>query len=258
MNRINFHFIGGGRITRIFLQVIYYNNLSPGKIIVTDHNSEVLDKLKATFSTIQVSTDNSFEIGSADIVFVALHPPVLIENLLKIKGLLRKETIIVSLAPKISISKIAETLGGLENIVRMIPNAPSVTGNGYNPIAYSGSISREAVRTVENICKPLGKMPVVDEKKLEAYAIVSAMGPTYFWFQFYKLKELAVEFGFAEVEADEAIREMISGTVKSMYGNLSKQEVLDLVPVKPIGDHEHEILRIYDEKLTGLFVKLTS
>ena len=99
-------------------------------------------------------------------------------------------------------------------------------------------------------------MPVVDEKKLEAYAIVSAMGPTYFWFQLYKLKELAISFGFTESEANEAITDMINGSIKTMFSDLPKQEVLDLIPVKPLGENETEIVKLYEDKLTGLYNKL--
>ena len=72
------------------------------------------------------------------------------------------------------------------------------------------------------------------------------------------MKELALSFGFTENEAAEAIAEMMKGTVQTMFSNLSKQEVLDLIPVKPLGEHESNILKIYDEKLTGLYTKLKS
>jgi len=37
---------------------------------------------------------------------------------------------------------------------------------------------------------------------------------------------------------------------------LNPEEVMDLIPVKPIGDNETEILDILDTKLMGLFAKI--
>jgi len=42
-----------------------------------------------------------------------------------------------------------------------------------------------------------------------------------------------------------------------MYNSgLSATEVIDLIPVKPIGEHEQQIAEIYKTKLLGLFEKI--
>jgi pyrroline-5-carboxylate reductase len=42
-----------------------------------------------------------------------------------------------------------------------------------------------------------------------------------------------------------------------MYkAGLSAYEVIDLIPVKPIGEHEQQITEIYRTKLIGLFEKI--
>jgi len=42
-----------------------------------------------------------------------------------------------------------------------------------------------------------------------------------------------------------------------MYeSGLTPAEVLDLIPVKPIGEHEPQITEIYKTKLIGLFEKI--
>jgi len=37
---------------------------------------------------------------------------------------------------------------------------------------------------------------------------------------------------------------------------LSNNEVIDLIPVKPIGEHEAQISEIFQSKLMGLFQKI--
>ena len=42
-----------------------------------------------------------------------------------------------------------------------------------------------------------------------------------------------------------------------MYkSGLTPGEVIDLIPVKPIGEHESQIAEIYRTKLVGLFEKI--
>jgi pyrroline-5-carboxylate reductase len=96
----------------------------------------------------------------------------------------------------------------------------------------------------------------VEEQKIEAYAMISAMGHTYFWFQLQKLKELAMEFGMEEEEAEEAISDMLWGTTETLFNTgLSYSEVVDLVPVKPLGEVEEIIKGFYDQYLPALYNK---
>jgi pyrroline-5-carboxylate reductase len=72
----------------------------------------------------------------------------------------------------------------------MIPNAPSLIHKGYNPVVYSDLISTDEKTSLRELFGTWGEAPEVAEAKLEAYAILTAMGPTYFWFQWLKLQEL--------------------------------------------------------------------
>ena len=248
--------IGGGRITRIFLQALKNEDKSLNLFTVCDVNTEVLDKLKDQFPEIVIGDLET--VASQDVIIIALHPPVFMETLGKIKNFLSENTVIISLAPKITIAKMADKVTGVKKIIRMIPNAPSIIGKGYNPICFSEAFSDLEKREFIQFFSPLGEFPEVKEQTLEAYAITAAMGPTYLWFQLYKLAELSKQFGLTENETSTTITKMVNGTVDLMFSNLTKEEVLDLIPVKPIGEHETEILLAYDRKLKGLYEKLTS
>ena len=253
---MNTGIIGGGRITKIFLQALKNNHESLNRFSVFDVNSEITERLKIQFPEIDIcSLDTA---ASQDMVIIALHPPVIMETLGKIKANIADSTHVVSFAPKITIAKISDTLGGINRVIRMIPNAPSIIGKGYNPACFSEAFSKEEISGYFNFFSPMGETLEVEEAKLEAYAIIAAMGPTYLWFQLYKLVELSTDFGLSEIESIDAVRKMISGSVDTMFSEYTKEEVLDLIPVKPIGDHEAEILNAYDTKLKGLYNKLKS
>jgi pyrroline-5-carboxylate reductase len=234
-------FIGGGRITKIFLQAFNNKQIQFNSVFVYDTNAEVLSALKNIFPFIK--TDSLQQISRQDIVFIALHPPAIMETLEKIRTEISSDTIVVSLAPKISIEKIAAKLQ-TNNIIRMIPNATSFINEGYNPLCFSGEFKADKEYITE-LLTSLGTTFETAEAKLEAYALISAMLPTYFWFQMKAVGDLGLKMGLNEEEVNSSIHESMLASLNLLYkSGLDFQEVIDLIPVKPIGEHESEIKEI--------------
>lgn len=171
-------FIGGGRVTKILLQAFKNKNARFSKIVVTDTNPDVTGNLKKSFPDIQI--DNASVTASQNIVFISLHPPVVMDTLELIKGSINSNAIVISLAPKITIAKISSKLNQTKNIARLIPNATSFVNEGYNPVCFSSDFSRSEKTRVLVLLKLMGNTFEVSEEKLESYAIMSAMLPTYF------------------------------------------------------------------------------
>ncbi|HIH62331.1 MAG TPA: prephenate dehydrogenase/arogenate dehydrogenase family protein [Methanobacteriales archaeon] len=91
-------FIGGGRIVKIILEGLKRANRLPKDISVYDKDKKALKKLEK-FS-IKTGTDNR-KAAEADIIFLAVHPPIIKSVLQEVKGSLKDDSIIVSLAPEV-------------------------------------------------------------------------------------------------------------------------------------------------------------
>jgi pyrroline-5-carboxylate reductase len=98
-------FIGGGRITNIFLQAFKNENVSFGKIVIFDPNTESLQKLQNNYSLIECESADIEVASTCDFVILAVHPTIILDILTEIKSFLKKDAIVVSLAPKITIKK---------------------------------------------------------------------------------------------------------------------------------------------------------
>ncbi len=250
-------FIGGGRVTRILLKAFANAGTALGGVSVYDPNPVVLENLKASFQAITISSNDLTAAAGADIVFLAVHPPVMMEALAAVNPHLKPSSLIVSLAPKFTIEKLGSILGNHTDIARINPSASSYINAGINPVCFSKNMTPASRESLLNLMKPVGAMPEVEESKMEAYAMISAMGHTYFWFQLQKLKELAVSFGMTETEAKEVIAGMMDGTVKTLYqSGLDYAGVTDLIPVRPLGTAEEAIKTHFDECLIPLFNKI--
>jgi pyrroline-5-carboxylate reductase len=248
-------FIGGGRVTRILLQAFKNKNAHFSKIVVNDPNQDVTGRLKKSFPDIQV--EGAADAASQDIVFISLHPPVILDTLELIKNNISRKSILISLAPKITISKISSKLNGIKNIARLIPNATSYINEGYNPVCFSPDFDRDEKLFVLDILKLMGNTFEVPEDKLENYAIMSAMLPTYFWFQWKELTDIGIKTGLTEEETKNSIYNTTIASLNLMFkSGLPQTEVIDLIPVKPIGENEAQINEIYRSKLPALFEKI--
>jgi len=252
-------FIGGGRATRIILGGLEKAGKMPLSVVVSDKDGSVLLELKERFPLITIAlNDNRSAAASRDIVFISVHPPAFKAVAEEIRSSLNLDVIIISLMATVSIARLGEEFGGIEKILRMTPNAPSIVNAGFNPIAFSGGLTEAEKGEVVNMLSILGKCSVVAEEKLESYAILTAMGPTYLWFQLYELERLGREFGLSEREVENAISDMAIGAVKTMReSGLSAEEVMDLVPIKPIGEGEDMIKELYRTSLRALHERLS-
>ena len=89
--------------------------------------------------------------------------------------------------------------------------------------------------------------------------MISAMGPTYMWFQWQALRELAEEFGLGSQAADEAILKMVMGAAECLLAHgRDPDNVIDMVPVKPLQPDEEVFRSAYATRLVALYQKLKS
>jgi pyrroline-5-carboxylate reductase len=250
-------FIGGGRVARIILGGLRKAGRMPSNIVASDTNPDVLKKLQDAFPDVRTVLNNNREPAAQDLVFLGLHPPAIANSLSEIKDCLKPGAILISLAPKLPISKLKDGLGGFDRIARLIPNAASIIGEGFNPIVFSEELNQREKEEIKPFLDSLGKCPQVAENKLEAYAIVTAMGPTYFWFQWQELCDLAESFGLAHAEAKTGVLEMVVGSANALIiSGMTPEEVMDLIPIKPLGEEEPIIRAMYKSKLGTLYEKL--
>jgi pyrroline-5-carboxylate reductase len=249
-------FIGGGRVTKILLHGFANSKAEFESIIVFETNPEVINALKKQFPGITIA-ETASKAAKQDIVFIALHPPIVMDTLELIKNDVKAGATVISLAPKINLLKLSLKLGHVENLARLIPNATSYINKGFNPMTFSSGFDPSQKQVVLDLLKTLGTTFEVSEEKLESYAIMSAMLPTYFWFQWRELAGIGGKIGLSTEESNKSIYETIIASLDLMYKtDLTPAQVIDLIPVKPIGEHEPQIIEIYHTKLIALFEKI--
>jgi len=250
-----FEFVGAGRVVNIVLNGWKRKNFFP-KVRVFDTNQSVAEALKSKFSHIEVV--KSYEDLTGDgVVVLAIPFQVIPEVLTKLTSIVKENTLVLSFAPKVKLKELAESLK-VSNIARLVPTATSYINQGFNVVAFSSDFNEELKAKLINTFSLLGTLKEVEEVKLEAFAILCAMLPTYFWFQWETLESLGVKMGLDESEIKEGLATVLKGAVELFYSKeVKREEVKDLIPVKPLKEKESTIKEYYETTLLELFKKLS-
>ena len=250
-------FIGGGRIAKVFLGGWSRAGAMPGEVTVFDSDADAVTKLAGRFDAVRAGSLE--EAAGQDVVFLAVHPPVIGSVLPQIAQALRPGAVLVSLAPKFTAAKLSELLGGFKRIVRVIPNAASIVCRGYNPTAFGSALGPQERGEIRQMLDALGECEEVPEEQLEIYAVVAAQGLTYFWPQIDMLFSLAESAGLSRAAAFKGLEGMLMGAVATLRDSgLTAAEVQDLVPARPLADEVGAFVGAARPKLEGVLAKLRS
>ena len=248
--------IGAGRIATILLEGWRRSQTPLPAVRVFDRDEAAASALQQAYATVELA--GLEQVACCDLLLLAVHPPVVSELLPRLAGLLQVSTLLCSLAPRIRIPELICGLSGHDQVARINPNAPSIIGAGFNPVAFAQGVTPERQERLKALFAPLGQMPQVPDEQIETYAVISAMGPTYFWFQFHTMSTMAQSFGLGTDEAVAAMRSMLHGAVDTLFaGSLSAQRVMDLVPIRPMAEEEGLISELISGKLATIYGRLT-
>jgi pyrroline-5-carboxylate reductase len=70
-------------------------------------------------------------------------------------------------------------------------------------------------------------------------------------------REIGRSLGLGPAETDRALRAMLDGAVQTFFdGRLSAEQVIDLVPVRPLAAAEPKVRQVYLDALPALHAKL--
>lgn len=257
MDQRTIGFIGSGRVTAFMIEGLHraHANLA---ITVMDANPAVSENLARGTMSVTDAGANYEKVGKAEFLFIALPPPNVQAGCESIAPFLGKHTIVVSLAPKASISALSVWLG-TNKIARYLPNAATSIGEGYNPVAW-GSSMNDAERTrVRELLSVLGDMPEVEETNIETYAVLSAMGPTYLWPLLDEMITSGVRYGLTADESARLVSRMAVASAKMVESSGKDYATrMNMIPSKPMADIEQEMRGLFRAKLDAIHTKLST
>ena len=259
MNELKILLIGCGKMGSSLLEGIVKSDNFDGMVDVIE--PVIQDSFKEDFKESKVNfysdiRENKDAINY-DLIIVATKPNIYEEifNGLKNNLIINDKTLIVSILAGIRISKIEEIVGSIP-IIRAMPNIAASVLEGMTALIGNKKITHEDILNADLIFELIGeKMWLKNEAQMDSFTAISGSGPAYFFFFTECLKNIAIEEGFTEDEANKISQQIIIGSGKLVKDSgIDPKELRENV-TSPNGTTEAGLKVLADNK-TGLLDKL--
>ena len=259
MNELKILLIGCGKMGSSLLEGIVKSDNFDGLVDVIEPVMQ--DSLKEDFKKSKVSFYSDFKENkntiNYDLIIIATKPNIYEEifNGLKNNLINNDKTLIVSILAGIRISKIEEIVGSIP-IIRAMPNIATSVLEGMTALIGNKEITDKDILNVDLIFELIGeKIWLKNEAQMDSFTAISGSGPAYFFFFTECLKNIAIEEGFTEDEANKISQQIIIGSGKLVKDSgIDPKELRENV-TSPNGTTEAGLKVLADNK-TGLLDKL--
>lgn len=194
-------------------------------LYLSKRNLESLSNFKK-YKEVTLTADNALAVNNADIIIFAVQPKHLSKILGKVKYLLRKDQLIISVATGFSIGKIENIIGAKHAIVRAMPNTAASVRQSMTCLSPNGK-GKEKIELTKTIFNSLGVSMEIPEEQLQAATVICASGIA-FWMRLIRATtQGAIQLGFEAAEAHELAMQTCFGAASLLKksGNHPEAEI---------------------------------
>ncbi|HJM41900.1 MAG: pyrroline-5-carboxylate reductase [Nitrospinota bacterium] len=205
-------FIGGGNMAEALIRGLLEAGIAgAGSICVSDVAADRLTHLRDRYR-VRTTADNAEAAGRADIVFLAVKPQNMEEALEAVAPGLKDSCLVVSIMAGVPTHKIEDRLGGKGRVVRVMPNAAALVGQGAAGVAGGKRARGRDVETVVGLLGSVGRAIVVNEAQMDAVTGLSGSGPAYAAVVIEALADGGVLMGLPRETALRLAAQTVAGT----------------------------------------------
>jgi pyrroline-5-carboxylate reductase len=197
-NQISIGFIGAGNMAQAMVRGLLKAGHPPAAISVADPAKEQRKTITDMHNDIVCTDDNDAVAEGCDVLVLAVKPQVM-PGVSKPLAQLQRPAgqVIVSVAAGITLDSLATWFGAGTALVRVMPNQPSLVGDGMAGLCASDNVGAPARDMASYVMESTGKIAWFDDEQLlDAVTAISGSGPAYFYLVMEIMQEVAAEFGF--------------------------------------------------------------
>ena len=200
-NSMLISFIGGGNMATALIKGLKKTDDSRLSIQVCTPSGEARARFR---EKLHVGThyDLAAAVEGADVIVIAVKPQIMPEVLEKMRGLVRPEQLVLSVAAGKTVASISAHLGTKQAIVRAMPNTPALTGHGITGIFAGAHCQPHHVEQAEKILSATGEVVWInDESLMDVVTAISGSGPAYYFLLTEALAAAGEELGLTSAAA---------------------------------------------------------
>jgi pyrroline-5-carboxylate reductase len=243
-----FGFIGVGNMAGAMIGgILKSGKAAPSDLIGSCRSPKSRERVKEKYG-IEVTDDNRRVAESCEILFLSVKPQMLDDVIGQIRGSVREDQLLVTIAAGRSISYYEEAFGN-ENLhlVRLMPNTPALVGEAMTAACGSASVTSREMEKVGEIAETFGLFEIVPERLFDAVTGVSGSSPAYVFMMLEAMADAAVAGGMPRAQAYKFAAQAVLGSAKMLLDTgMHPGELKDMV-CSPAGT-TIEAVRVLEEK----------
>jgi len=247
--------LGTGKMGTILLQALLKRKLfTPDHVRATVQHAERARLLSEKLG-VTVSTDNAAAVHNADIIFVCVKPPVVVDLMRTIRAKVSSKQLVISVAASVPTQLIESGLKSGVPVVRAMPNTPCVVEAGMTALCKGKFVDEKHIEMAASLFKIFGRTVVVDEKHMDAVTGLSASGPAYIYIILEALAEAGVKVGLPREIATLLAAQTALGAAKVVLDTGDHPALLKDAVTTPAGCTIDGILELEEGKLRVTLIK---
>jgi pyrroline-5-carboxylate reductase len=207
-------FIGAGNMAEALVAGIVGKQVSsPEDICMTDISEVRLQHFIEKYG-VCTSLDNPIAVAGADVVVLSVKPQVFPSVWPEIETALKSDALVISIMAGVPSKKIA---GGKPiRVVRVMPNTPSLVGEGASGISAGAFANGPDLQIAEKLMGAVGKTVIVKEDEIDAVTALSGSGPAYVFYLLEGMLAAADQMGLEKGASRELALATVIGAAKLM------------------------------------------
>lgn len=204
MLAIKIGLIGAGRMATALARGFVAAKLLPASdILASDPSADSRSAFEHEVPGSKVLADNGPEFAASDVVVLAVKPQQMKVALEQIRGVIRADALVVSIAAGVTIARLAAGLAPGQRIVRVMPNTPCLIGRGASGYSLGPTATAADGKLVAELLSAVGVAFEVPEPQLDAVTGLSGSGPAFVYTMIELLAQGGKEAGLPAELADQ-------------------------------------------------------
>ncbi|CFX57426.1 Pyrroline-5-carboxylate reductase [Syntrophomonas zehnderi OL-4] len=231
----NLGVIGCGKMAYALLKGIHGSSeYRPDFIYVCDPDQDRVDLFSNDYKAVAMPAGDL--VGKSQIVILAVKPGQVQEVLNNTAVFWNDQKLLISVAAGIKTVDLEKNLNNQPTrIVRVMPNTPSLVGEGMSAICAGSRTTDDDLNFVRALLNGSGKSIIIDEKYMDAVTAVSGSGPAYVFLLVEALMEAAVNAGLNSNIARQLVLQTFKGSITMLEDSGEHPAILKAQVCSPGG-----------------------
>ncbi|MGO2507977.1 MAG: pyrroline-5-carboxylate reductase [Vibrio hibernica] len=219
MEQRKISFIGSGNMARSIFAGMLSSGYKAKNITATGRDESKLKDLADCYG-IHTTTDNANAVQDADVVILAVKPQMMSDVCEAFKTIDLSNKLIISIAAGISAKRLNEMFGQEVNLVRVMPNTPSLVGKGMSGLYATPQVSSADKHFAGDLMSAVGEICwVAQESGINNIIAAAGSAPAYFFLFMEAMQQEAIAQGFDQDTARLLVQQAALGAAEMVVAS---------------------------------------